>query len=153
MIDDYDLIKKMLLHEEGDKRYPYDCGSGQRIWANFGHPTIGIGHNLDARPLSDAVVALLLSEDWAITLEYCRELFPHYSNFSQARRLALFNMAFNLGPKKLAEFRDMVEAVNNGRWQEAAEEAKSSFWYHQVRRRAEKVCMMLKDDKIPEEYL
>lgn len=142
----------MLIVDEDDRRYPYDCGTGQRLYGDIGQITIGIGHNLNGRPLSDAVTALLFSEDWAIALDTCHGLFPAYKTFTQARRLALLNMAFNLGERVLGHFRLMIAAVNNHDWKEAARAAENSLWFGQVKSRGERVVSMLRDDIIPPEY-
>jgi Phage lysozyme. len=152
VIDDFEIAKSMLIRDEGDQRHVYECGTGLRVYAEQGYLTIGIGHNLDARPLSDAVRDLLFSEDWAIALSACQSLYPHYSRFSQARRLALLNMAFNLGERRLGKFTKMNEAINSERWEDAAKEAADSLWFYQVKGRAVRICQMLKEDVIPGEY-
>jgi lysozyme len=153
MIEDFDPAKMMLLRDEGDSRYPYDCGTGNRVYADSGSVTIGIGHNLDTRPISDAVRDLLFAEDWAIARETCVSLYPAYMKLSQPRRLALLNMAFNLGERRLSKFKLMNQAINDGLWHDAATEARNSLWFHQVKGRAERIAWMIEHDAIHAEYL
>lgn len=153
MIEDFELAKLMLIRDEGDPRYAYDDQTGMRVYAEKGKLTIGIGYNLDDNPLSDAVVDLLFSEMWARSLAICNDLYPNYSRFSQPRRLALLNMAYNLGEKRLKKFARMNTAINCDKWEEAAKEAADSLWFFQVKGRAKRICTMLKDDTIPGEYL
>lgn len=153
MIEDFDLAKRMLVIDEGDEEYVYDCGSGGRVYAEDGSLTIGIGHNLETRPLSRAVRDLLFSEDWAIALDICKNLYPKYSSFTQPRRLAFLDMAFNLGVKRLAAFKRMNEAVNTENWATAAREARESIWFHQVPHRAARLAWMIEKDQIHKDYL
>ena len=153
MLSDAEIAKVMLTFDEGDQRRIYDCGTGNPVFAEHGHLTGGIGHNFDARPLSDAVVELLFEEDLAIALHTCKKLFPDFDKLSQPRRLALINMAFNLGERKLSGFRHMVREVNDRRFPQASEAAKDSFWFIQVKARGPRVVKMFTDDEIPPEYL
>jgi lysozyme len=45
-------------------------------------------------------------------------------------------MAFNLGRSRLGKFKKMIEAVNEGDYEKAAEEMIDSKWYHQVGNRS-----------------
>lgn len=152
MITDFEIAKKMLIFEEADKRFIYDDATGQRVFAEEGNLTCGIGHNLDSKPLSDAVVDLLFNEDWCMALETCHDLFPTYNLLSQARRLALMNMAFNMGSHSLSSFKKMAEAVTDLNFERAAQEILDSLWALQVPNRAARVAKMLKENSIPAEY-
>lgn len=152
MIEDFEIAKHMLTFEEADERYLYDDATAERIFAPDGHVSGGIGHNFDARPLSDAVVDLLFSEDWAIAVEGCKNVFSFYAQFSQPRRLAILNMMFNLGVTRFKSFKQTIAAFEIFDFEAAAEAAKNSLWYVKAKGRGERVYRMIKDDIIPPEY-
>ena len=121
----YELLKQELIIDEGELPYPYDDKTGKRINAlpTGGKITIGIGRNLFAKPLSQAVIDLMLREDINEALNICLSLFPEFEDFSQKRKHALINMAFNLGFEGLRNFKKMKAAINSGDWHTAAIEA------------------------------
>ena len=49
-------------------------------------------------------------------------------------------MMFNLGRPRLSKFIRMRENVNKRDWKSAAAEMRSSRWYDQVTKRAERLC-------------
>lgn len=153
MIMDFELAKSMLTFEEGDKRFIYDDVTGQRVYAGEGILTGGIGHNFESRPMSDAVVNIIFNEDWSIALETCQTIFRNYMTLSQARQLALLNMAFNLGEYHLVTFKKMTEAILALDFDKASDEILNSLWATQLKSRATRVAHMLKTDQIPIEYL
>ncbi|MGB2107678.1 MAG: hypothetical protein ACPHZ5_05850, partial [Candidatus Puniceispirillum sp.] len=57
---------------------------------------------------------------------------------------ALISMAFNLGQTRLAGFRRMRAAVNDGNWSGASAEALDSYWAIQVGRRAREIAALLR---------
>ena len=51
----YIKIKEKLIREEGKKEKMYVCPTG--------HRTIGIGHNLDALPISEHAIDVIFRDD------------------------------------------------------------------------------------------
>lgn len=131
-------LKIQLVKHEGDRRKPYTDTAG--------HLTIGVGRNLEAKPLSDAVVALMLDEDIIEALGVCTRLFMGFDTFSEPRQHALIDMAFNLGEHGLGAFTKMRAAVDAREWARVAEEAADSDWFHQVGQRGRTLVQMLKGD-------
>jgi lysozyme len=117
-------LDQMLVRHEDDRRTPYRCPAG--------YLTIGVGRNLEAKPLSDAVVRLMLDEDVAEARATCKHLVPGFDVLAEARQHALLDMAFNLGQPRLAKFTKMLAAARAGDWETAAREAQDSDWYRQV---------------------
>lgn len=99
-------------------RYPYLCPSGAL--------TIGWGHNIDRNHggpgLSRSAADFILGE----TLDECEadlaHVHPHWVDFSDARKAALANVRFQLGPNRYRLFADMITAINIGDWAMAADE-------------------------------
>lgn len=127
-------LKLLLVKHEGDKRHPYKDTSG--------HLTIGVGRNLEAKPLSDDIVQAMLDEDILEAWHRCQRLFGGFDGLDEVRQHALLDMAFNLG-EKLADFTKMLVAVERRDWNDVAREALDSTWATQVGGRARTIAYML----------
>lgn len=149
---DMDIARCMLAFDEGTFEYPYDDSTGERVFLDQGKLTIGIGHNLEAQPLPKHIIEELFRGDYTNAKIVCMELYPKFESFSQARRLALINMAFNLGMGRLKGFVKMNNLVNAGEWLGAAKEARQSAWFLQVKQRGYRVTTMMQTNQIPKEY-
>ncbi len=56
---------------------------------------------------------------------------------------ALAEMAYQLGPTGLLEFKTMLAAIADHRWADAAAAGRKSLWYRQTTARAERVLKMI----------
>jgi GH24 family phage-related lysozyme (muramidase) len=131
-----------------DKRYPDILNI----------PNIGVGFNLirenaverlalynadrDAllgskASLSDEQIDALLRHDTEDALMVCKKLFHDFDAFSYGRQIVLIDMSFNLGYSRISLFKNMIAAVNNGLWSQAAKEMQNSRWASQVPQRAQ----------------
>lgn len=130
-------VRQMIELEEGSRRYPYQDTRG--------FITIGIGRNLTVKPLSEEAVELLYREDAAeaeaAAIEYVGIGLWHDLNL--ARKLALINMAFQMGARGLNGFQKMLACLKQGYFREAAKEALRSKWAEQTPKRAARVARML----------
>jgi len=141
-----DAIFKQLVKHEGYKKHIY------KDTKNI--PTIGVGFNLNDKNnqrilakygisnhelqngLSDLEIRQLYNETVKIAISNAR-------HFTQGKletlptnvQLALIDLSFNLGPNKLAQFKDLRHAIINKDFQAAAAALKNSNWYHQVKNR------------------
>ena len=131
-------LQQMLLRHEGKRNKPYTDSVGKL--------TIGIGRNLDDKGLSDDEIFHLLNNDIADAIEDVRHCFSCYDQISEARKMVLVSMAFNLGRTRLAKFVRFIGAVHLGRWEEAAEEMLQSLWAKQTGQRAVTLATMMRDD-------
>jgi len=114
-----------------------------------GIPTIGYGHNLKANPLTpeikqqlglDPNIAdedLVLTQDQQVQLlsiDAARELpvvvkaIPGFQDLDQRRKVALADMAINLGGTGVKGFTRMVDAINSGDFNTAADELLDSAY-------------------------
>lgn len=131
----------LLKRHEGFRASPYRDSVGKL--------TVGYGHCLDDRPLTeDQATYLLISDAEAIYAEL-RQRKPVVERIDAARAAALTNMAFNLGVPGLCAFRRMWAAIEAGDWHEAAAEALDSKWSKQVGARAIEVTDMLRTGQWP----
>jgi len=117
------LITQIIRHEgRRNKMYPDSKGI----------MTIGVGHNLEDRPISDKAVEVILEDD----LKDCSmDLFTHIpwtNTLDEVRRDVLINMCFNMGISRLMGFEKMLAAARNGNFQLAALEMLDSDWADQV---------------------
>lgn len=136
-----DLREKLmiqLVRHEGKKNLMYHD--------RFGVETIGIGHNLRAKRISDAAVAQIFNDDIAdVERDVEREL-PWTAALSLPRQAVIFDMAFNLGIAGLLDFTKMLAAIQSEDWVTAAKEMQQSRWAGQVGRRADRLSQQLLTD-------
>lgn len=136
-------LKKVLTIHEGKRLKPYPDTKGIL--------TIGIGHNLIAKPLP-MYIAQYLEDNECITEEMenelfeidladavndCEKLYPNFNNFPDHIQIALVDLMFNLGYHKLShDFAQTTAHVNAEEWDDVQEHLKKSKWYTQVHQRA-----------------
>ena len=130
--------RMMLVRDEDDCKFPY-LDTKNKV-------TIGIGHNLTDRGLSDRVRGLVFQEDLLESYEDAIGTFGvvGFSRFGEARQLAILNMIFNLGLTKFLGFKKTIAAIKLEQWDSAADHAKDSLWYKQVGERGDRVTEMLR---------
>lgn len=126
-----DLIK---LHE-GKRLDLYKCPADK--W------TIGYGHNLEDNGITEAIADALLAEDIRDSESYLKQYF-WFTDLDHNRKAALTDMMYNMGPKTFSHFDHMIEALGEGDFERAADEAMDSKWYKQVKGRGETIVRILR---------
>jgi lysozyme len=125
------------LEVDEDKRYkPYRCSKGAL--------TIGIGHNLDAKPISEAAVQQIFNDDFNDVIHDLNTKLPWWKNLDEVRQQVLANMCFNLGISKLLKFKDTLEHLRTGHFALAADAMVNSLWYKQVGMRSRRLVAMMR---------
>jgi lysozyme len=120
-----------IRHHEGwrDKAYQ----DSEDIW------TIGYGTNLQELKIDKQ-----LGEAWLeASVKQARkaaERFPEYVMLTPVRKDVLVEMIYNMGPRRVAGFRMMLQAIREGDWEEAAIQMLDSKWARQVGRRARRLA-------------
>lgn len=109
-----------------------------------GKLTIGYGRNIEDNGISIQEAEYLLDNDIKKT-EHDLLGFSWYIKAPGNVKDALMNMCFNLGLPKLLTFKNMIRAINNGDYTQAALEALNSKWATQVGDRAKDVALMLRE--------
>lgn len=132
-----DALAAQLTIDEGKRNKPYRD--------TVGKITIGVGRNLTDVGLSDDEITLLLAND---IKRVCDELDSNLSwwrGMSEARQEALANMCFNLGIGALLGFKNTLDAMQEGRYDAAANGMLASLWARQVGARAQRLAEMMKN--------
>lgn len=130
-----------LRRDEGVRYSPYKD--------TVGIDTIGVGHNLRAKPLgltyplTDAEVDRILECDLDEVFAELDRRLPWWRDLSQARQRVLANMAFNLGIAGLLTFKNTLQEIQRGHYQIAANNMLASKWAKQVGQRANRLAKMM----------
>ena len=129
-------LRKRLALDESVRTKPYRDTEGKL--------SIGVGRNLDDVGLRADEINLMLTNDIAAAIADLDRVLPWWRGLSDARRLVLANMAFNLGISRLLGFKNMLEAAKQERFSDAADEMLDSKWAGQVGDRAKRLAAMMR---------
>jgi lysozyme len=136
-------VAELIEQHEGRKNLAYQDSRG--FW------TVGVGHNLQAKPLSDAAVDLIRDEDIQDAMVACVAIFGDvWASLAAPRQAALVDMAFQLGEAGLRKFERLIAAIQLGQWDTAAAEALSSDWATETSERAKCDAQMILSGLWPE---
>jgi len=128
-------IEDQLILHEGMRLRPYRCTAGKL--------TIGVGRNLEDKGISHHEALFLLRNDIAeVTAQL--EQFDWFRALGPVRRKVLIDMCFNLGMAGLLGFQKMIEALERGDYERAADEMVNSRWYGQVGERGRRLERMMR---------
>ena len=135
MAYDQNLIASIKRHE-GYRDRAYQDTEG--IW------TIGYGTNLQELQIDQ-----FLANKWLLSAvddayNYART-FPEFEELDTvARRNVFIEMVYNMGPSRVAGFRNMLAAIREHDWETAAEEMLDSKWARQVKGRAVRLAELMR---------
>jgi lysozyme len=141
-------LKRQLEGHEGRKNRVYKCTAGKR--------SIGIGHNIDAKGLPDDIEAFLedngyitdemidrlFDQDVEDAVSDCERLYPNFASLSEERQNALIDFVFNVGYGTARTFKNTNRAINEERWDDAADGLLASKYARQVGKRAQTIARM-----------
>lgn len=146
---------------------PHEGRRNEVYTDTMGHPTIGVGFNLD-RPgaewkiksygidytkivsgedfLPDAVIDDIFREDVELTVQQTKSLVNPavFAGLPYDMKLVLVDMCFNLGRGGLGKFKKFLAAVERKDYNRAADEMVDSKWYGQVGNRSKKLEEMVR---------
>lgn len=125
-----------VKNDEGFVARPYHCSAGFQ--------TIGYGWNLESTPISEKAATAILQEQLIDCIEQCANL-PWFGPLSDARQRVIVNMTFNLGFAGMLKFKNMIEAIQYGNFNDAAAEMLDSRWARQVGARADRLAEMMRE--------
>jgi lysozyme len=132
-----EALKKQLMEDEDVRLKPYRDTVGKL--------TVGCGRNLDDRGIRMSEAMFMLENDIDEVVRELDRVYPWWNQLTDRRQQVLCNMAFNLGMTRLAGFRKMLSFLNEGKYNEAANEMTNSKWAKQVGIRAARLAMMMRN--------
>ncbi len=125
---DRDRLAADLIRDEALRLKPYVD--------TVGKITIGVGRNLSDRGISEPEARVLLANDMTAVLGDCGTAFAWWNELDEVRQRVVANMGFNLGVPRLLEFQRMLLAIEQTKFNAAADEMLGSTWAKQVGQRA-----------------
>jgi len=159
-VSSYDPIKLRaeLTRDEARRTSPYldCCGQSWRLCTctSKGHLTIGVGWNLDANPLPEWVVDLLLDLSIGKAERGLDAIEPQWRDLNDERQRVLMNMCFNLGAAGLASLtsfwahiRDYFSNGHEASLDKAADRMLAFKWAAQVGPRAQRLAALMRPNR------
>ena len=140
-----DLARKSIKRHEGFSQKIYLCSQGKL--------TAGWGHMIedDSEPfvvLPGALIPMETCERWFeddlhVAVNDATTVVKRFNALNEMQQAVLVDMAFNLGRSRLAGFKKMITAINNGDFIKAAAEMVDSKWYKDVGNRASSLAKIM----------
>ncbi len=142
--------RELVSRHEGSRSRVYDDSAG--------HPTVGIGFNLDradartaitnlgvdydalrsgAVELTDQQVTQLFDRDLNQAVAAAERTVSNFNDLPANVQLVVVDMVFNLGEAGFSRFANAIEAIEARDFQRAATEMQDSAWYRQTGTRAQ----------------
>ena len=142
------LMRDELLGDLDQELWPYFdcCGKRYRdcTCATKGNLTIGVGHNLDAKPLSHSAASVLFDDDVRAARNEVLERYPWSGTMPEVYFGVLVNMSFCMGAAGLRTFYRFLASMTRRDYARAAAELRDSeFWQGPHRTRAERLARQL----------
>jgi GH24 family phage-related lysozyme (muramidase) len=107
------------------------CGVGHLVRTDDPESDMEVGD-----PVSEERVAELFAKDIGWTVSDCQKLVPDFDMLPTDARLIIANMMFNMGLNRMGKFVKFLAAVEERRWEKAANEMYDSRWRRQVPERS-----------------
>lgn len=115
---------------------------------SVGKLTIGWGHNIQDKGISQAVADMMFDEDLHdAEADLLREL-PWTTMLDPVRKEVLVEMSFNMGIKSLLTFKATLSALQTGDYKQAAGHMLDSLWHKQVGARAETLAKIIETGEV-----
>jgi lysozyme len=135
---DLAALGQELAEDEGERLSMYKCSEG--------YNTVGIGHCLDTKPISQRASRVIFEDDVQDCLSDLDRAVPWWRSLSEGRQRALANLCFNMGISRLLGFKNMLAALHKGDYKRAALECLDSRWAKQVQKsRIERILRLIRE--------
>lgn len=148
--DNMEKIIKRLEFHEGCVLKPYYCPTG--------HKTLGIGHNVEARPFTDEekkaigdwekgitknMAYMICRNDVNLCLKDLKKL-DFWKSLDDERQYALIDICFNIGFAGLKKFKKMLKALAVKDYLTASTELLDSKYATQTGKRAKRIAKLIR---------
>ena len=147
-------IEKLIKDLEVDEGCKFELYND-----HLGYKTFGIGHLVRedepewelpiGTPVSQERVREAFERDLDTVRLDCLKLYPNFNELPDDAQLIIANMMFNMGLPRLSQFKKMKAAVDEGNWEEAANQMEQSRWYRQVQNRADRLVERMRLLAVP----
>jgi lysozyme len=111
---------------------------------SLGIETVGFGHNLRDKPISQAAADQIFADDVADSINDTLVAFPWIAGLDDVRANVLLNMSYNMGVSGLRQFKLTLAYVQGGHYEMAAQEMVTSKWATQVGARAHRLAQEMR---------
>tara|TARA_B110000208_G_C11620487_1_gene377045 strand:+ start:94 stop:504 length:411 start_codon:yes stop_codon:yes gene_type:complete len=133
---DMERLRKTITRHEGARLEMYQDSLG--IW------TIGVGHNIQEKGISDRVMNLMLEEDLHEAIDEVERNVSFFTEMPEQVQEALVNLSFNMGIPRLMQFKKTLAYLREGDFTSAASELLDSRYATQVGERAIEIADMIR---------
>jgi GH24 family phage-related lysozyme (muramidase) len=164
---DLATLKAWIERWEGRRNQAYDDATGKAITPGCvvqGHPTVGVGFNLDApgaqagieslgldygqvragaQTLTDEHIDTLLEQTVNQAIQAAQQLIPNFDTLPGGPQIVVVDMVFNLGKHAFSQFNLTIRAICDQDWPTAAQQMQQSAWFRQVGARAAADCNLM----------
>lgn len=115
---------------------------------HLGFATIGVGRLVDSRKpgagLRDDEISYLLNNDIDDRIDALTRKLPWFQNLDDARKGVLLAMAFQMGVEGLLGFKNTLQLVMEGKYENAAHGMLNSLWAKQTPARAKRLSEQMR---------
>ena len=139
-----EFARKILVRHEGIRSEPYVCPAGRL--------SIGIGRNLEDVGLADDEIQYLFLNDLKTANRTARHLFgKEFDHLDPVRRAAIYDLSFNMGQTRLAQFTNFRGSVDVHDWMEAGKHLCDSNYARQLPKRSKRIRHMIEKGTMPDD--
>lgn len=133
---------KQIISEEGEVLSAYQD--------HLGYWTIGVGRLIDKRMgggITQEESRYLLANDIKKFTDSVAKALPFYNDLNDARKAVLINMAFQMGLNGLLQFKNTLQLMKLGNYDEASKGMLNSLWARQTPERAKRMAQQMATGK------
>lgn len=130
-------IEKSLIQDEGIRLKPYRCTKGKF--------SIGVGRNLDDNGITKEEAIILLRNDIFRVEDELKRRLIWFEDKPESVKFVLMNMCFNLGINRLLKFDKTLKLIERNLFDLAADEMLDSEWAKEVKGRAKRLSVIMKN--------
>ena len=131
-----DLLEK-IKHHEGFVEHVYDD--------SLGIPTIGYGFAIKDLILDEDIAEDILIRKLERLKRNANSRFKWLEDMPVVVQEVILNMCYQLGVTGVSKFRKAISALQEGDWNEAADEMLDSLWARQTPNRAEELSNIVRN--------